>query len=101
MEEYESLKEMVRIEIEVDEFDMWGGMVSTNKKEYTWIKEHNSSNSRKGIIINKNLWNIVAMKLITIGYYQIFNPCTLVNLGVLSTLVCIFNEQGDLVLMIL
>ena len=53
MEEYENLKEMVRIEIEVDEFVMYGG----NKKEYTWIKEHNSSNSRKGIIINKNLWN--------------------------------------------
>ena len=52
MEEYESLKEMVRIgEIEKGEFRIWGG----NKKEWTWIKEHNSSNSRKGIIVNKNL----------------------------------------------
>ena len=55
MEEYENLKEMVRIEIEMDEFDMNDGDINGIKKKYTWIKEHNSSNSRKGIIINKNL----------------------------------------------
>ena len=51
MEEYENLKQMVRIEIgEAEEFEMWGGSFLKN---YTWVEELISHTSRKGIIINK------------------------------------------------
>ena len=64
MEEYANLKEMVRIETEVDWFQMGDGTF----KHCTWIKEHYSLTSRKGIIIEKKL--LLAMKLINISYYK-------------------------------
>ena len=66
MEEYENLKELVQIEIEVKEFEMDDG----TDKNCTWINELISSTSRKGIIINKK--PNLAMRLIRMGPQPLF-----------------------------
>ena len=58
MEEYENLKEMVRIETEEKEFEIvdWTIRGAREAKNWTWVKELHSSNRRIGIIINNFIW---------------------------------------------